>query len=248
MSNFKNAIALLENQKDESTITANAVQDVLCGIIEETEQINGAKVSDAAVVDDVKFASGIAFLSDRLLGTIEGHRNVFDTLPGVSYKRFTQYEQGLQEKKDSLADIREKIDAANAKKQEYEAAKATLDKEVQRLQAVADKQAALEKDIAAFEELRNKLASETEGESEQIMEYQSSLTAIKNAWNTISGSSDLESILSAYDGFRSIDANIKSFQELSSWFEKMGQALQLGINLYSQAYKVLLDTIQPQQQ
>ena len=140
MSNFENSSILLQNLKNNKSISANELLDVLKRILEETRDINGKEVSESSITDETGFALVMYFLCWQLADMINDNDGTLETLPPMIQKRLKKHIDTIEQAERDIAGIQEQLkeeskksEEARKKKEDAESKREDLDKEIAEL-------------------------------------------------------------------------------------------------------------------
>ena len=250
MNNYENSSILLQNLKNNKSISANELLDVLKRILEETRDINGKEVSESSITDETGFALGMYFLCWQLSDMIKDNGNTFETLPPIIQKRLNKHIDTIGQAERDIACIQEKLkeeskkgEEAKKKKAAAESKQEELDKEIAKLSDIDTAITAIEADIKLKEKLQEELKSQSGDKQKTIDEYRNTLNAISNAWKTLCKEPDFEAIFAANGGVESVKMDFRTYEDLRNWFDKYESALKSSMEAYVSLYQTLLKKI-----
>lgn len=250
MSNFENSSILLQNLKNNKSISANELLDVLKRILEETRDINGKEVSESSITDETGFALGMYFLCWQLADMIKDNDGTLETLPPMIQKRLKKHIDTIGQAERDIAGIQEQLkeeskksEEARKKKEDAESKREDLDKEIAELSDINTATIAIEADIKVKEKLRDELISQSGDKQKNIDEYHNTLNAISNAWRSLCKEPDFEAIFAANGGVESVKMNFRTYEDLRNWFDKYESALKSSMEAYASLYQTLLEKI-----
>ncbi len=101
----------------------------------------------------------------------------------------------------------------------------------------------LSQELSDYLTWKNSFIREQQKRLGQMTEAQNELTAIHNAWSTVSQRPDLPDLLKETGAFDAFNSTVSSFDDIKTWFDKMQIGLQTCIDAYAENYNTVLSVM-----
>ena len=171
-----------------------------------------------------------------MIDAINFNEDALNELPVALKTQFNKDYQQLSDNNEKLKTTHEQIVKAKEQRDKLNESISSLNAQIKDLDGIT-------KELAALDELRTKLSSELATNSDRLSEYNSTITVIKNAMGSLSNKPDIVEIIESTNGVSFEKLNMTSFADIQKWFDMMEKSLRQGIEIYTEAYSILLEKV-----